>query len=38
MIAVFYYYFLDKNRSREWELENGTGIWETEAGSAWELE
>ena len=37
MIAALYYYYLDKNREGEWELENGTGVWETEAGAAWEL-
>jgi hypothetical protein len=38
MIAVTYYYYFGITREGEWELENGTGVWETESGAAWELE
>jgi hypothetical protein len=37
MIVILYHYHFDESHKGDWELENGTGVWETEAGAAWEL-
>jgi hypothetical protein len=37
MIAILYHYHYDEGHKGDWELENGSGAWELEAGGEWEL-